>query len=82
MAILSKSQLVAIQQRNELELSKGSHGTYGYPAALIRDLLQTIFEERKKSKKLQRVVQRRGEVLQKVLNTVNVEMTKEQQEEL
>lgn len=67
MPILSKSQLAALRQRNDMEISKGSHGTYGWPTGVIRDLLMTIDEERKRKNKLQRICEKRGAALQKIV---------------
>lgn len=52
MAILSSSQLAAIRQRNDFELSKGKRSAHGWPKDTINDLLQTVEEIRKQKKEM------------------------------
>lgn len=66
MTILSSSQLVALRQRNDEELKKGTRGSYGYPAKTINDLLQTIENLKKEKKKWQRIATDRKDILTKV----------------
>jgi hypothetical protein len=66
--ILNAQQLAALRQRNDMEISKGSRSTHGYPKDTIRDLLQTIDELRSQKKKWQRVATHRGELLEKISN--------------
>lgn len=68
MAILSSSQLAALRQRNDMELTKGRKSTFGWPKDTINDLLQTVEEIRKQKKKWQRVASHRGELLEKISN--------------
>lgn len=68
MAILSSSQLAALRQRNDMELTKGRKSTFGWPKDTINDLLQTVEEIRKQKKKWQRVANHRGELLEKISN--------------
>lgn len=68
MAILSSSQLAALRQRNDMELTKGRKSTFGWPKDTINDLLQTVEEIRKQKKKWQRVATHRGELLEKISN--------------
>lgn len=83
MPVLSKSQLAALRQRNDMEISKGSHGTYGWPTGVIRDLLMTIDEERKRKKKLQRICDKRGAALHKIIEAAtSCALTEEEENEI
>lgn len=78
MAILSDAQLVAVRQRNEMERSS-ARPSFGYPAGLIMDLLQTLEATKKEKKKWQRLATGRGDVLRKagVLISGALEKTEE-----
>ncbi|MFV0423865.1 hypothetical protein [Oleidesulfovibrio sp.] len=59
--ILNASQLEAVRQRTDEELRSGA--THGYPAATIRDLLQTVEALKKEKRKWKKLAQERGQVL-------------------
>ncbi|ABB39809.1 hypothetical protein Dde_3015 [Oleidesulfovibrio alaskensis G20] len=61
--ILNASQLEAIRQRNDEELRSGTRTSHGYPAATIRDLLQTVDALKKEKRKWKKLAQDRGQVL-------------------
>lgn len=78
MTILSSSQLSALRQRNDMEISKGRKSSYGWPKETINDLLQTIEEMKKQKKKWQRVATHRGELLDKISNMAALGNTAEE----
>ena len=81
MAILSRNQLAAVRQRNDLEIAKGSKSAFGYPKDMIRDLLQTIDELNKSKKKWQRLATDRGESLKKIQSIIESSLSKKEVED-
>ena len=78
MGILSSSQLAALRQRNDMEISKGGKAAFGWPKDTIRDLLQTVDELKKSKKKWQRVATHRGELLDKISTMAGTGMLNEE----
>lgn len=64
--ILDANQLVAIQQRNDEEIRRGSRATHGYPAHTVKNLLQTITALKKEKKKWKKLAQIRGKALSEI----------------
>lgn len=79
MTILSDSQLAAIRQRNEMERNS-PRPSFGYPAGLILDLLQTLDATKKEKKKWQRLATGRGDVLRKAGALINGALEKVEEE--
>ena len=78
--VLTQAQLVAIRQRNDMEVAKGARSAHGYPKETIRDLLQTIDELKKQKKRWQRVGTHRGELLEKISNMSGLGMMSGEEE--
>ena len=72
--ILSQQQIEGLRQRHE----HAAH-VHGYPVGMITDLLQTIAATRAEKKHWQRLAVRRGELLGKALNIL--ELAREPEEE-
>lgn len=61
--ILDANQIIAIRQRNDEELRKGSRATHGYPAQTVQNLLHTIEALKKEKRKWKKLAQARGKAL-------------------
>ena len=73
--ILTQQQIEALRQRHE----HAAH-VHGYPVGMITDLLQTITAMRAEKKHWQRLAVRRGELLGKALNILELARDPEDEE--
>jgi hypothetical protein len=69
--ILDANQLVAIRQRNDEEIRRGTRATHGYPSQTMQNLLHTIEALKKEKRKWKKVAQSRGKALAEISEIAN-----------